>query len=268
MDNLQYAFGALPPKIDVRDYKVASAAICKTILPIEYYWEPVAKVKNQGAVSSCVAHAMSTILEFHDNGQHELSTNFIYGGQKSICGRDGAGMYLRDACKIANKYGDTLEKHCGGNNEVPNCYSIADAALNNEEALGIAAAFKISSYADLKSNDDIKYAIMTYGPVLASVKWYDDTKVKNGKMVSSYEGDYGYHAIVLYGWNEEGFLMQNSWGKTWGNGGRAILPYDYKIREAKGIVDAANDDIVVPPSNTILDFIYKIINFFANLFRK
>lgn len=36
----------------------------------------------------------------------------------------------------------------------------------------------------------------------------------------------GGHAYVLVGYNEVGFLVQNSWGTDWGNGGFATLPYD------------------------------------------
>lgn len=36
----------------------------------------------------------------------------------------------------------------------------------------------------------------------------------------------GGHAYVLVGYNSLGFLVQNSWGTDWGNGGFATLPYD------------------------------------------
>ena len=36
----------------------------------------------------------------------------------------------------------------------------------------------------------------------------------------------GGHAFALVGYNEVGFLVQNSWGSTWGKGGFATLPYE------------------------------------------
>lgn len=36
----------------------------------------------------------------------------------------------------------------------------------------------------------------------------------------------GGHAFAIVGYNEVGFLVQNSWGDQWGNGGYATLPYD------------------------------------------
>ncbi len=36
----------------------------------------------------------------------------------------------------------------------------------------------------------------------------------------------GYHAISIVGYNKEGFIIRNSWGKTYGNGGYGIIKYD------------------------------------------
>jgi hypothetical protein len=45
------------------------------------------------------------------------------------------------------------------------------------------------------------------------------TRPVNAKVV-------GGHAYCLVGYNEIGFLVQNSWGTSWGNGGFATLPYE------------------------------------------
>jgi len=36
----------------------------------------------------------------------------------------------------------------------------------------------------------------------------------------------GGHAIVIVGYNRDGFIIQNSWGKGWGSAGRAVLAYE------------------------------------------
>src|SRR5262249_43422960 len=36
----------------------------------------------------------------------------------------------------------------------------------------------------------------------------------------------GGHAIAIVGYCREGFIIQNSWGKGWGAGGFALLPYE------------------------------------------
>ena len=34
------------------------------------------------------------------------------------------------------------------------------------------------------------------------------------------------HAVAIVGYTYQGFIVQNSWGETWGNGGFALLPYE------------------------------------------
>lgn len=261
-------YGCKPPKEDVRDYRL-SKSISSVKLPEEFTWVDLPKIKNQGSVSSCVAHSTSSILEHRIKNKYTLSTNFIYGIQNKECGHDGYGMYLRDACKIVSTYGDMLEEHCSGNTEVPQCWKIAEEAFNNEEYLQIASKFKVESYFSCKGTEDIKRAVYNYGPVLCSIKWYDTFKCdKDGILSGQFKGDYGYHAVIIYGWNDVGFLCQNSWGKYWGEQGRFILPYNIPVAEAKGFVMNYDPDIYIPKRNKFLDFIYKIINFILNIFKK
>ena len=42
----------------------------------------------------------------------------------------------------------------------------------------------------------------------------------------------GGHAFLLAGYNEVGFLVQNSWGPTWGSGGYATLRYEDWLENA------------------------------------
>lgn len=39
-------------------------------------------------------------------------------------------------------------------------------------------------------------------------------------------GERGGHAFALVGYNERGFVVQNSWGEAWGAGGFGVLPYE------------------------------------------
>ena len=262
--------GCIKSPTDVRDYKISSSS--RDELPEEYEVDILPRVKNQRNVSSCVAHSTSSILEYYENiagRDNKLSTNFIYGIQKELCGHEGEGMYLRDACKIVCKYGDMLESECPGNNEVPECWEIAENALQDEALKENASSFKIKSYFSCTNNNAIKNAIMNYGPVLASINWYDSYKPdKDGVLPINKSGDSGYHAIMIYGWNKTGFKCQNSWGKTWGNDGRFIAPYEIKIEEARCFVDEVDTKVIIPKRNAIFDVVYKLLNFFINLFKK
>lgn len=270
-------YGCLPPKTDIRDYKLKRdtvTAVADT-LPKSFSIDKIAEIKNQGSVGSCVAHATSTILEHHSDNKFKLSTNFIYGIHNKLYGTEGPGMYLRNGAKIAQKYGDMLEDDCSGNTEVPKVYNIAKESFEDDAKLNRAYKFRIESYCKLNNNNEIKYALMNHGPVLVSVKWYNGSKVDSkGILRSNFDKDYGYHAIVIYGWNEFGFLCQNSWGKLWGNKGYFILPYEHSVREAYSFIDVDNDeelknlDNINPNKNKLLDAICKLVNWVVNLFKR
>lgn len=58
------------------------------------------------------------------------------------------------------------------------------------------------------------------------------------------------HAFAIVGYNEKGFLIQNSWGADWGSYGYAILTYDDWLRNAMdcwvaqlGVVTREHEDI-------------------------
>jgi hypothetical protein len=45
--------------------------------------------------------------------------------------------------------------------------------------------------------------------------------------------DDGGHAFALVGYNERGFVVQNSWGRTWGSKGFALQPYEDWVRHGE-----------------------------------
>ena len=267
-------FGARKPKYDIRDYKLTKSTEEQLKLPESFELDSLPDVKNQGIVNACVAHVTSSILEYHNKNANKLSTNFIYGIQNKECGYDGQGMYLSDACKIAYKYGDCLVEDCVGNDEVPISWEKAEAAFADAEKMKRASSFKLRQYFTCNSPEEIKRAIYNYGPVLGSIKWWEDFNLDKNNCLyrTNSRRDYGYHAIMIYGWNETGFLCQNSWGKFWGNGGRFVCPYNIPIVEAKGLVDDEAAEFKQVKRNTFLDFIYKginyVVNFFKNLFAR
>ena len=259
--------GALKPKIDKRDYQVRAGA---SQLPESYICTDLPPVKNQRNVSSCVAHATAAILETlnkKETGKFiPLSTNFIYGMQGIAFNRLESGMYLRDACKIVREYGNPSEHSINGNTEQPECTKELQSKLT-DDIYKEAKIYHINSYAKCKTAEDIKHALINYGPVLASVKWYDKYSLKDKVINMDTKSNYGYHAIMIYGYDEKGWLCQNSWGRYWNYDGKFIYPYKAKLEEAWSFVDAENEDVYTPTNNNWLDYIYKFINYIINLFK-
>lgn len=262
-------YGVRPPKTDLRDYKVKAGVVNVT----DFDLTNLPPIKNQRSVGSCAAHSSSSILEWfnqNETGEYrELSTGFIYAMQGIAFNRLDRGMYLRDVCKIIQRYGDCLVKTVPYNVEMPECYNRLKEDLN-EDVYNEAAICRIESYAKCTTDKSVKYALMTYSPVLMSVNWYGKYELSKDGTINfdTTSSDNGYHAVMVYGFNEKGWLCQNSWGKNWGNDGRFILPYEHGFEEAWSFVDAKNDDVYKPRRNTFFDIIYKTFNFFANLFKK
>lgn len=245
------AFGAIESKIDVRDYQVACAAAPNVELP-EAFELNIRAVKNQHSVSSCVAHALAAVVEYFNFMQEKtdttMSTEFIYGNRINHTYTD-KGMIVRDALENLRKYGTCPNSSMPGNIEVPEAIR-----RFNQDALGvIPAAYpnRITNYCSLYKKNDMKLWLMTKGPIVFSIKWYENywLTVNNELHFDEKSEPSGCHCMVIYGWNKEGWLVQNSWGNTWGDGGRAVYPYDATIREAWGVEDTCystyKDDLVM-----------------------
>ena len=90
------SYGCLEPKRDFRDYRVCKS-VANMQLPEEFKLEPKT-IKNQGSVSSCVAHSLSSYLELSDSNNIVYSTGWIYG-YRPVGYYQGEGMYMREAIK-------------------------------------------------------------------------------------------------------------------------------------------------------------------------
>ena len=243
--NFQAVFGAAFSDPDLRDYKIAKTSL-QTEFP-ESFALDMPPVKNQGSVSSCVAHAITLVAEYFANVQHDmsdtqLSVGYIYGNRTLLTGTS-EGMCTRFA--IANFCADgtplltDFPLHC----EVP---EIIDAVKAKKEELHeIATQFRFTSYLKATSEQEIKTALMNGSPLVIAVNWQKDMKVVNGIMTSEWKEKTGGHAMVLYGWTPEGWLIQNSWGEKWGTNGTVIWPYDYPIRESYVIIDTEDTPLEI-----------------------
>lgn len=158
-------FGSLPFRIDVRDYKLGVVCTAE-MLPYEYELKRV-KVKNQGSVGSCVAHSIAEVVEYHnreqENNDKQMSVGFIYGNRRNSTNKS-SGMYVREALANACKYGDVYQEDFPENEEVPNAINLFEQRFNSLKDK--ARPNRFSTYFRLTTAEEIKYAIMNYGPVV------------------------------------------------------------------------------------------------------
>lgn len=252
---------------DIRDYKLVGSA--KDELPVSFSLN-MPRVKNQGSVSSCVAHALSTLLEYYAkleyNKSIELSTDYIYGNRTNT-NHKGQGMYIREALAAARKFGDAYYTDFPYNTEVPKVIEKFEAR-NTDIDTG-AATFNIDVYFQIKGNKNIKENIYNNGPCICSVPWRK-YKIKDGILeFDMNEKSNSSHAMVIYGWNEKGWLIQNSWGRFWGTKGTIILPYNTDFNSVWGVYDEIkNPDIKIKKPNTFIKKWYKLLNMFMQFIQE
>lgn len=69
---------------------------------------------------------------------------------------------------------------------------------------------------------DAKVAMMQHGPLILVME------VKSND-TDFWKGDesFGFHAVMIVGWNEQGFILRNTWGWEYGEAGYATLPFDF-----------------------------------------
>lgn len=236
------AFGVVPSKVDIRDYRVA--AVTNVEFPAEFKL-PVRAVKNQNAVGSCVAHALAEVVEYFNCIQNKrdiaMSTQFIYGNRMNSKHK-GTGMVMRDALANLQLYGTCPNGIMAGNYEVPEAIEKFES-----EALSVvpqAYPNRITRYCRLHNDSDMKLWLTTKGPIVFSIPWKKPYYLTKDYVLTPGPGETkveSYHCMMIYGWNEKGWLFQNSWGTYWADGGRAIYPYDGDFSEVWGVEDTCYD---------------------------
>lgn len=251
----KYGLGCMKSPYDSRDYQFSDlvpAASFWNRLPKSYEPQIDLKVFDQGSSSMCCACAVAMsryITESIDSGNTRLfSPGFIYGNRASSVVVDGVyegeGMFLKDAMKqlIASGvcYYDTIPTF--------NSYENMRSAYNEkkEEADKEAYPFRVSSYYAVKSEKEIKKAIMASGSVLASFLvtsgWYD---TESDGMIPSYGNIEGGHAVLIIGWKvidgKQYWIILNSWGSSWGNNGLGYIETTEMMIEAYCILDEVHE---------------------------
>lgn len=265
---LPKGYGYIPSPKDLRDYKISK--VYKSIqLPTEFAVK-FSRIKDQGYVGSCVAHSISEILEAHDDTNY--STGWVYGYRPQGY-YQGEGMVTSQALKTINKVGYVPNANFDYNVEVPQAQELVNERL--DELTSLANQKKVTSYARLTSETEIKQAIFTSKkPVLVAI--YVGTnglKLDKDYVAQIPESTSGGHQLVCYGWNETGFLIQNSWGEYWGNHGTFILPYEYPIQEAwlinfEGKQQDSQIQVIKPNWFFWREVIQKLIKWLRKLFKK
>ena len=219
-------------------------------IPTSYKIKNIPHVLDQGMVSSCVAHGLAENLQanhFKNTGEMlDLSVLEIYGLWRE--GYTGDGMYMQSALNQGRKIGTIPRRLAPENIEVPDAIK---KAKEYQEMYPDAFAFKIGSYFEIRKTTNfemnLKKAIMQFDlPVVV---------VRDAGSV--------YHCEIAIGWDEKGIILQNSWGREWGDNGL----HHYKAKNLKEAYVVIMDDIKIPFTDVDEHWAEKYIRnlYFANI---
>lgn len=209
-------FGCLKETPSIRTYTYE--AVCgstDTDVPEKYILpkERLPVVTNQGTTWACVAFALAEILSvFNLNEFGELerfSEGFIYGYNREASYK---GMYPQKTLDIMRKTGSVPTKYFSKLYEMPELREdiLKDPKLT--KLIEVAQKYKIKGYVGFLRGEieEVKQALFSsQTPIFAISERYFG----------------GSHAIIIVGWDKDGWIIQNSWGENWGDGGRKCIPY-------------------------------------------
>lgn len=194
---------------------------------------------------------------YNENMDDDHSSAFIYSN-RSPEDYQGEGMYPRQALNTLLNYGMCLHS------TFPDLgtYSILKSKVTNDMKIE-AKYHKIKGYAQIYTNEEVKFSVMNNGPATICVPIYDSFyDIKSDGILQNpdfkTEQFYGYHQMTIVGWeyinNDLYWLVLNSWGDKWGVGGYCKMHWRYPIMEKWSIIDTKE---IIQPSNCVGSY-YKI----------
>lgn len=205
----------------------------------------------------CVAFALTVAKEWEEQRERgqalHVSPAFIYGN-RSAGDYEGEGMEPREALENLRASGVCPRDMYPVLGYYETCRQGITQTMRDA-----AKPYVIKSYARVTTVDELKTALMQSGPVVIGIPIYDSFHQTRGDgLVPAVSGELtGYHMIAVIGWRADGrWIVQNSWGETWGDKGRCYMPMDYlplspNEPQERRIEAWTLVDYVVPPEKKV-----------------
>ncbi len=211
-------------------------------LPSSFDWRSVGlpPVRNQGGCGSCWAFGTVGPLESQIMIQSGTAVDL---SEQYLVSCNTEGMDCVDGGWFAHDYHEWRippgETEAGAVLEADFPYTASDAPCNSP----YDHAYRIDDWAYVAGSSpsvaDIKQAIYQYGPVGAAVAVGPAFQGYSAGVFDNDESAIGLnHAIVLVGWDDayswDGdtygvWILRNSWGSGWGDGGYMYITYDTSL---------------------------------------
>jgi Cysteine protease len=242
-------YGWLPDLPDFRDKlafpeKAGIAATAASVPQrVDLRERHVFVVNDQGYLGSCVAHAVSSAIEYakhtrendpkvsdflEQDRQFPVSRLFLYYEARRPIDMiaEDSGCYIRDAMRVAYNIGVPRET---GWRYHEDAFAVAPPARSYKSA----PYHKITSYKSVAvDNNEIRLALSQGHPVVFGISVFDSFyNERNGVVpMPTFNDEYlGGHSMLIVGYDDRSklYTVLNSWGNTWGDDGFCYIPYSY-----------------------------------------
>lgn len=192
------------PRFDVRsrDYPVRTLVGQARPEPRQRLWRP-GTVLDQGAEGACVGFGW---------------VDELLAAPGRVVGKQTIGKATDLALEIYHR-AQEIDEWPGEDYEGSSVLGGAKAMQERELITGYRWCFSI---------EDLRDAIITTGPVVIGINWYE-SMYEAPEGIVEVEGDMvGGHCLVVTGYSPErqAFRWRNSWGKSYGINGNAWVSYE------------------------------------------
>ena len=261
-------------------------------------------VKNQGTHGTCWAFAtygsLESWLKKDEGTEYDFSENNLVNLHGFDWGFDNGGNYFMSTAYLARWQGPV--------NEEDDSYPRPGESTGSETVRKHVQEVIYIPRSGSTDNDNIKYAVMNYGAVGTMMCWNDGSYNPTTKAYYYNGSGDPNHAVAIVGWDDNypasnfntaptgngAFIVRNSWGTGWGDGGYFYVSYydtvfgsdNFMFNNAEptwnysdiyqydplGCVDFSNPDVLKAELSAngapqmIVDAIYSDRVRFANIF--
>ena len=199
--------GAQKPPPDDRDFRAKEILVGETPAQFpEKFRLPKTPPQYQGASNHCTAYAVIKTFEIPNKVEHEMEIDFDpekqWKNQKNYPGTatEKSGDYTRSALKSLRKFGADFSNQnfkIAGYATVENCVE----SFKNWISRGFAIFTSCDTTLPVENNPE---------------SWTTWLFAERTGFVNLTGARVGGHAFAIVGWDEEGFIGENSWGENWG----------------------------------------------------
>lgn len=206
---------AMPPSVDLRPYRTA--------------------VLDQGQASSCTAHAWACLFDVTETKaglpRQPISRLFIYYGSRALEGTSvsDSGAWLRDGARSNQLIGVPPETFWPYDlsklNKQPGAGAYMAAHPRREGVYERIADFGALRVSKIKSALSMGMPVV-FGTQLAA-PFEDWTGPRVIQRPADSEELIGGHAMCIVGYDSDGFIVANSWGREWRDDGYCWFTPEY-----------------------------------------